>query len=343
MAEIDPVVFAGLQSLPFGTGVLDAEGDLYFTNWKWSEFREEHGAVGPAAEPRENYLAACEASDNPDGPLVARGLRAVLDADRPDFTVEYSIRPETDRRWFLLRTVGYEHDQERYALLAHVEITAQKETELDAREERYHLESLLQTIRHDIRGPLSAAIGWTELLEEDYDDERLARVEDSLKRVERIVESTLMEVHDHEEVQEPEPVSLAAAAERAWSYIHPDGATLEIESTATFEADPDLLDHVFENLFRNAVEHADANPHIWVGTHEDGFYVADDGSGIPPGERERVFGSGYTTNEDGRGFGLAIVERIASLHGWDVDVTESESGGARFEFADVEFVAAPEE
>ena len=62
----------------------------------------------------------------------------------------------------------------------------------------------------------------------------------------------------------------------------------------------------------------------------DGFYVEDDGPGIPAGERERVFDHGYTTG-DGTGLGLAIVERVADAHGWSVRVGESEAGGARFE------------
>jgi len=63
-----------------------------------------------------------------------------------------------------------------------------------------------------------------------------------------------------------------------------------------------------------------------------GFYVADDGPGIPASERDRVFETGYSTAPDGSGFGLAIVESIASAHGWSVSVEESWAGGARFEF-----------
>ena len=63
---------------------------------------------------------------------------------------------------------------------------------------------------------------------------------------------------------------------------------------------------------------------------ERGVFIEDDGPGIPPEERERVFEKGNTTREDGSGFGLAIVERIVDAHGWDVRVAESD-GGARFE------------
>ena len=68
----------------------------------------------------------------------------------------------------------------------------------------------------------------------------------------------------------------------------------------------------------------------------DGFYVEDDGPGIPEGERERVFEDGYSTVEGGTGFGLNIVREIARAHGWEVRVTESAAGGARFEISGVE-------
>jgi signal transduction histidine kinase len=98
------------------------------------------------------------------------------------------------------------------------------------------------------------------------------------------------------------------------------------------------LQQLFENLFRNALEHGETVETVAVGALGDGpgFYVADDGVGIPESERDEVFESGYTTNEDGTGFGLAIVTDIADAHGWDVTVTESESGGARFEVRGVD-------
>jgi signal transduction histidine kinase len=67
-----------------------------------------------------------------------------------------------------------------------------------------------------------------------------------------------------------------------------------------------------------------------------GFFVDDDGPGIPPAEREKVFEVGYTSDEDGTGFGLNIVTEVANAHGWDVAVSEGARGGARFEVTGVE-------
>ena len=77
---------------------------------------------------------------------------------------------------------------------------------------------------------------------------------------------------------------------------------------------------------------------VTIGEVEGGFYVEDDGAGIPAVERERVFEAGYSTSDDGTGFGLKIVADAARSQGWDLAVTEGTDGGARFEMTRVEFV-----
>ncbi len=74
-----------------------------------------------------------------------------------------------------------------------------------------------------------------------------------------------------------------------------------------------------------------------VGPLDDGFYVADDGVGLSTEAGERIFEAGYSGTRDGTGFGLSIVNRIVDAHGWDIRVTASAEGGARFEITNVEF------
>ncbi|WP_148415003.1 PAS domain S-box protein [Haloferax sp. KTX1] len=71
---------------------------------------------------------------------------------------------------------------------------------------------------------------------------------------------------------------------------------------------------------------------VTVGETDRGFYVEDDGVGIPPENRDTVFEAGYTTSSQGTGFGLNIISQVAAAHGWEVTVSEGAEGGARFEF-----------
>ncbi|WP_232688323.1 PAS domain S-box protein [Halobacterium zhouii] len=75
-----------------------------------------------------------------------------------------------------------------------------------------------------------------------------------------------------------------------------------------------------------APEDARSTVTVTVDLLPDGFRVADDGPGIPDNELERVFERGFTTSENGTGFGLAIVEDIAEAHGWAIEAVPAESG-----------------
>ena len=135
---------------------------------------------------------------------------------------------------------------------------------------------------------------------------------------------------------DPEPHDLREVATAAWEATGSEDATLRVaEGDVTVHGDPVSTQQLFENLLRNAVEHGGETVTVEVGALADGFYLEDDGPGIPAEEREQVFDSGYTTSDDGTGFGLRIVGEIVDAHGWAVTVTESEAGGARFEITGV--------
>jgi len=120
---------------------------------------------------------------------------------------------------------------------------------------------------------------------------------------------------------------------KCWATVDTSNATIEIVNEMTFQGDPDRLRHVFENLFRNAVEHGESDVTVRVGRHgKQVIYVEDDGPGIPADKREEVLEPGHSSASGGTGFGLTIVKRIVEAHGWKLSVTEGTDGGARFEF-----------
>ena len=82
------------------------------------------------------------------------------------------------------------------------------------------------------------------------------------------------------------------------------------------------------------MEHGSETGTVTVGRCDGGFYVADDGPGIPAEKRDDVLECGYTTSRDGTRLGLAIVVDIAGAHGWDVTATDADGGAAHFESVD---------
>lgn len=130
--------------------------------------------------------------------------------------------------------------------------------------------------------------------------------------------------------KERSDVSLQAVAERAWETVSSGKARLVVDDDISLKAYDSQLRRLFENLFWNALDHGDATE-LRVGSHADGFYVEDDGTGIDPDRRDRVFDSGFSTDGDSPGYGLSIVKGICDIHGWEIAVTSSDGGGARFE------------
>jgi PAS domain S-box-containing protein len=218
------------------------------------------------------------------------------------------------------------------------DITERKERERELERKNERLEEFTSVVSHDLRNPLNVAASYTELVADECDSPHIEKVAGAHERMETLIEDLLTLAREGETVAEVKPVDLGGLLSGCWETLDRDGATLAVETDATVRADRDRLRQLVENLLTNALNHGGSDVSVTVGDCEGGFYVADDGPGIPADEREDVFDAGYSTSADGNGFGLSIVARIAEAHGWTVAVTESDDGGARFEITGVEAV-----
>jgi PAS domain S-box-containing protein len=243
------------------------------------------------------------------------------------YHIRQTIAPVTDE----------DGDIERFVAV-NTDITDRKRHEQQLERERDRLDEFARTVAHDLRNPLSIALGAVDLAR-DRDDlpaDILDRAADALERMDALIDEVLTLSEQGETIHEPEPVQFLEATRRAWQGVETPDATLVVGDElddCSIEADESRLCELLENLYRNAVEHAGPDVTVRVGPtdSQQGFFVADDGPGIPPQDRGRVFESGVTTSEDGTGFGLSIVAQIVEAHGWEIDVTESAEGGACFE------------
>lgn len=216
--------------------------------------------------------------------------------------------------------------------------TDRKQYEQMLERQNDRLKEFTDILAHDLRSPLNVIDGRLTRYEETGGDEHIAVVEETADRMERLVDDLLEVARQGDVVTDPVPVDLETVVELAWEGTPAEGdeATLVCESVGEVSADGDRLRELFENIFRNAVEHGRPDVTVTVGRMETGFYVADDGPGIPEEMRETVFDHGVSTNDEGSGYGLSIVRTIANAHGWDVVATTADAGGARLEFTGVE-------
>ncbi|RXK46883.1 PAS domain S-box protein [Halorientalis pallida] len=268
-----------------------------------------------------------------------------------------------------------------------------REAELERQNER--LERFASVVSHDLRNPLEVARGRLELAQEHGDDRHLEHVDGALDRMETIVDDLLALARQGTAVQDTQLVRLDRTARAAWEVVETGDATLTVASDCPVRADGSRLQQLFENCFRNAVEHGSTSPdsqarqdaveHGSTGNRNsqssgdvaeetsaghrtesddavehgdrddasaptvsvrvgllyddgqpDGFYVEDDGPGIPVDQRDHLFEYGTAGSDGGMGLGLAIVEDIVDAHGWRIRVADgADRSGARFEVTGV--------
>ncbi|WP_440765942.1 PAS domain S-box protein [Natronorubrum sp. DTA7] len=287
-------------------------------------------------------------------------IRSLLSSGTGTDTLELSLETKTgDRIPCEVQIAVLVHDGEYLGSVAVIrDITERKRSERKLREQNERLDAFARIVSHDLRNPLSVAQGYLDLLEETESLEHAENVRDGLDRMESIVEDVLAIARDGQWATDTESVDLESVARDAWEYVSTADASLSVAETTAIEADRSRLLRLLENLFRNAVEHGSTSPalqaqreaaedgdaglSVRIGVLESddetdteprGFFVEDDGTGLPEDMRHELFDPSVSSSSDGLGIGLWVVREVAAGHGWSVTAAESEAGGARFEFA----------
>lgn len=142
---------------------------------------------------------------------------------------------------------------------------------------------------------------------------------------------------------ELETVSIHQLARDMWDQLETSRAELVIEDQIAVECDPGQCKLLFENLFKNSIEHNDEPLTITIGSVESGtgFYVCDTGSGIPPDIRDNIFQHGYS-GEGSSGIGMTIVSTVVERHDWSIDIDDEYTEGAKFNIKGVTQSEVPE-
>ncbi|TKX73428.1 response regulator [Halorubrum sp. GN11_10-6_MGM] len=261
-------------------------------------------------------------------------VQTAIDTDE-EFEITYRIRTrDGELGWMWERGCLVESTVDGTAVLEGfiTDVTERKEYEAELERRNKELESFARVVSHDLQNPLSVAKGRVELAREHCDDPNLDHAANAHERMSERIDQLLTLARNGKRVTDVEPVDLAAVVERCWSETATEDASLEVETDLTVDADRERLVQLLENLVRNAVDHGGDDVVVRVGELDSpaGFFVADNGPGIPADVRERAFETGFTTAADGTGFGLSIVSRIAEAHGWSAEAVEG-ADGARIE------------
>jgi len=282
-----------------------------------------------------------------DETAVADACSALAAGDAIDVEIGAGPGDETGGKRRPIRLRSFEGAACSDAIEGYVLVTRLTPTRADGIEH----DSVTSVITHDLRNPLDVANAHLRAARETGDEEHFDQVRESHERMERIIRDALTLARGERALDVTEDVAIDAVASDAWATVDTGAASLDAaDDLPTIDADPDRLQRLFENLFRNSIEHGstggqaatdpppDEAARVRIGSVDGGFFVADDGPGIPAADRDRVFEAGYSSSEtgSGTGLGLTIVERIARAHDWTVSLTEGSRGGAKFEFRPIQ-------
>ena len=322
-----------VENLPMAVLVEDADRDVLMINERLlSLFDAPYSTdalIGQdctlAAENFKDYFA------DPEG--FIDGVDKRIDAREP---VKNERLELADGRVLERDYVPYTLPDGEANLWLYRDVTDRIHNEQRLEQQNERLDQFAGVVSHDLRNPLNVASSRLELAAEECDSGHLEHASMAIERSLSLIEDLRTLTVEGMAAIETEPVGLANAVADSWQTVMTAEATLSVETDRTIDTDPGRLRQLLANLFANAVTHAGEDVAVTVGPLEDGFYVEDNGPGIPADDREAIFEPGHSTAEGGTGFGLAIVEAIADAHDWTVSLGENENGGARFEFTGVD-------
>jgi signal transduction histidine kinase len=330
------VVQAGIDKMPHEVAIVDADGTIVAVNEEWRQFADQNHGQHPAYWVGENYFQITQQADDVfAAPDLAQRLEAVVAGDADQLQHEYSCHSPDEQRWFRLDARRFLHDRQPFLLVVHTNITEQKLAELRAKARAEQLETVIDVLQHDLRNPLNIIDGYVEMLAADIGERKaISTIRQAIVRVNEITE-IMFAFSKSSALTEVSPVSVDYLARTAWKSVVTEEATLLVEDSHRIIGDGRLLLQLFENVFRNAIEHAGPTCTVRVGLLPDGFYVEDDGPGIPEAMREKAIGAKYSTTGT-VGLGLSVVQTIARAHDGELSIRESSTGGARFELTGFE-------
>lgn len=320
-------VTSAFDALAANVAVLDASGEILAVNRAWEHFAQQNGGGNDLGS---NYLTICEqatGADRADALKVTGGIRQVLSREEELFELEYPCHSPTEQRYFVARITAFQQDGQRYAVVAHEDVTRRKLAELEVREvnrslelrveertrlleqkneelehRNHELAQFAHMASHDLQEPLRMISLQADLLQhrhlKDLSDERARRsvrqIFEQATRARQLVRD-VMAISSLTPSHDSEPLDL----ESLWNEVRetlpwPEDTRLVSGRLPLVQADPAQLRQVMTNLLTNAIKFRADRPlevklsGVQVGNRVH-FALSDNGIGVAPDQTERVF------------------------------------------------------
>ncbi|MDB6123494.1 MAG: Multi-sensor signal transduction histidine kinase [Pedosphaera sp.] len=361
------------DAMPQMVWTAGAEGQIEYVNKKWFEYT---GLTAEQTYANHGWLTAVHPDDRE---MVQDRLCKAVTAGEPFQIEERICNHGGEYRWHLCRGLPVKDGLGKllrwFATSTDIEENKRTEQDLERAQEQlaHHahdlerrvvertaklaesvraLEGVLYHVAHDLRAPLRAMEGFTQILLEGHstafsevEKDSAWRIVSAANRMDQLIKDLLVYGHlMHMEVP-CRKINLEAQMDRALVELEDEikfrRAEIQVERPAPHVwANPVVLDQILTNLLSNAIKFVSPNtiPRIQIGVEEDGgkvrLWIRDNGIGIDETYQEQIFrvferlepGEGYL----GTGIGLAIVRKGAERMGGSVGVESKPGKGSRF-------------
>lgn len=151
--EASQFIQSALDALSAHVAILDDSGEIIGVNVAWRDFAEENHFTLPDYGIGTNYLTVCENAarlNSPDAPLVAQGIRAVMEGSLNEFQLEYPCHSPAEKRWFVVRISGFQWYEQRRLIVAHQNVSELKRVQIELRESKQAIEAVLDNVNNAI-------------------------------------------------------------------------------------------------------------------------------------------------------------------------------------------------
>jgi two-component system cell cycle sensor histidine kinase/response regulator CckA len=343
---------SAIDALAAHTVVVDRAGRIVSVNRAWREFAERNGGTGRDVLEGADYLAACDraSAQSAEAGVIAAALRAVLAGGTPTGPIEYACHSPSERRWFQACVSGFEQGDQRFAVVAHQDITAVRlAAERESRVRQIEtVATIAAGVAHEFNSLLMAAAIQMHRHSTAcaIPDDATSAAARALVDQARSLAAALLDLYSEPERNEPKLLSLYPWLPETVTRL---GVALPSVIRITTEVELDLpeviahplgLEQVLRNLLINAANamgetgeiHVRAGAVVIEGRPMVEVRVSDDGTGVPVEDRDRIFEPGFTTHARSHraGLGLAIAARLLEQFGGSIAYGPNTPRGSTF-------------